>query len=49
MTSPSAYIKEERYHLGRIAERIRHVPYDFSGDGRTVDLKKVMQKINNYK
>lgn len=49
MTSPSAFIREDREKLKKIAKKIRFVPYAFSGNGRTVDLNKVNKILNNYK
>jgi len=49
MTSPSAYIREEKEKLSRIAKKIKKVPYEFRGVGETVDLNKVNKIINNYK
>lgn len=47
MTGPK-YIREEKKSLYNIAHKIDKVPFEFSYDGKTVNLVKVQKILKKY-
>lgn len=47
MTGPK-YIREEKKNLYNLADKINKIPFDFSDDGKTVNLIKVQKILKKY-